>query len=153
MRREQMADKTGTGDMAMTVQRASKGNLMAGEKIRAEITLPKRGKIGLMMDVHTSLKTKRKKENGEKKKQTMFTLPTPPHTPPNLSFNLTSSYPSKREFFTFYGSIVTQFSTFSLSPFAELYGARRVSQKEFLSIGLNFFRKLTPHICHPIMKL
>lgn len=27
MQREQMADKTGTGDMAMTVQRAAKGNL------------------------------------------------------------------------------------------------------------------------------
>lgn len=47
MRREQTADKTGTGDMAMTVQRAAKGNLKQQE---AEITLPKREKVELLMD-------------------------------------------------------------------------------------------------------
>ena len=37
--REQMVDKTETGDMAMTVQQASKGNLI---KNKTEIPLPKK---------------------------------------------------------------------------------------------------------------
>lgn len=82
-----MADKTGTGDMAMTVQRAAKDNL---ERERAEITLPKgwknRADDGRVI-THI-VKKKETNENGGKKSNNVYPpSPFPPleHPPICLS--------------------------------------------------------------------
>jgi hypothetical protein len=81
MRWEQMVDKTGTGDMAMTVQRAAKGNL---KRRKAEITLPKRKNQNRTFDGQTIThiivrNTVTKERKQASKQETMFT--SHPNTP------------------------------------------------------------------------